>query len=41
MKAMLTAFVAAIIITVGASYALEEVGLSSENVGSGPAVRLD
>ena len=41
MKAMLTGFAAMIVIGVGAWYALGEMGFSSADRMSGPAVRLD
>ncbi|WP_261395671.1 hypothetical protein [Salipiger bermudensis] len=41
MKAMLTGFVAIIVIGVAAYYGLHEIGFSSAEVYSGPNVRLD
>lgn len=41
MKAMLTGFVVMIVISVGAHYALEGMGFSSQEVYSGSNVRLD
>lgn len=41
MKAMLTAFAAIILIAIGAFYALNEAGFSSEERLAGDAVRLD
>ncbi len=41
MKAMLIAFVAIVVIAVGANYGLHQAGFSSEEVQSGPNVRLD
>ena len=38
---MLTAFAAIAIIAVGSNLILNEAGFSSEERGSGPAVRLD
>jgi hypothetical protein len=41
MKAMLTAFLATFVISVGADFALDEIGFSASEQGSGTAVRLD
>ena len=41
MKAMITAFVAIAVISVGAFYGLKEAGYSSSDRQSGEAVRLD
>lgn len=41
MKAMLSGFAAMIIISIGAYYALNDMGFSSADVGSGDNVRLD
>lgn len=41
MKAMLTGFVAIILIAVAANFALERAGFASADVNSGTAVRLD
>ena len=41
MKAMLTAFVAIAVISVGSYYALGAAGFSAAERGSGDAVRLD
>ncbi|WP_425099451.1 hypothetical protein [Tropicibacter sp. S64] len=41
MKAMLAGFAAAVLIAVGAYYGLHEIGFSSAEQASGPAVRLD
>ncbi|MEX0309298.1 MAG: hypothetical protein AB3N17_03870 [Tateyamaria sp.] len=41
MKAMMMGFVALIVISVGAYFALQELGFSSDAVNSGDAVRLD
>ncbi|WP_167853431.1 hypothetical protein [Roseovarius aestuariivivens] len=40
MKAMLTAFVAIGLISVGAWYALHEIGFGTGEVNAGPDVRL-
>lgn len=40
MKAMFAGFAAIAIIAVGASFALQEIGFSSADRGSGNAVRL-
>ncbi len=41
MKAMLTAFAATIVIAIGASYALEYAGFSSQERTASTSVRLD
>jgi hypothetical protein len=41
MKAMLTGFVAIIVLAVGAWYGLQQLGFSSAEVYSSPSVRLD
>ncbi|GGX71777.1 hypothetical protein GCM10007385_45880 [Tateyamaria omphalii] len=41
MKAMMLGFAALIVISVGSYFALQELGFSSEDRGSGDAVRLD
>ncbi len=41
MRVMLLAFLAVILIGIGANYALKEVGFSTEARNSGSAVRLD
>ena len=41
MKAMLTGFAAMIVISVGAYFALQELGFTAGAVNSGDAVRLD
>ena len=41
MKAMLTGFVVTIVISVGAYFALQQIGFSSADRGAGDAVRLD
>ena len=41
MKAMLSAFAAIVAISIGAYFALNEVGFSSEERLAGDAVRLD
>lgn len=41
MKAMLIAFVAIAVISVGSNMILKQAGFSSQERGSGPAVRLD
>lgn len=41
MKAMLAGFLAMVLIAGGAWYALGEMGFSSQEVHSGPNVRLD
>jgi hypothetical protein len=41
MKAMLTGFVAIAVISIGAWYALGEIGFSSQEVFSNDNVRLD
>ena len=41
MKAMLAGFAAIIVVAVGADFALDEIGFSSEERNSGAAVRLD
>ncbi len=41
MKAMLAGFAAMILLSVGAWYALNEMGFSSADVYSSPNVRLD
>ena len=41
MKAMLAAFVAIAVISVGSNFVLKNVGFSSEERTSGAAVRLD
>ena len=41
MKAMWTAFLMAAVITVGADLVLDRIGYSSQEQGSGEAVRLD
>ncbi len=41
MKAMLAAFVAIVVIAVGANYILGQVGFSSQDRTAGDAVRLD
>ncbi|AHD08450.1 MULTISPECIES: hypothetical protein [Phaeobacter] len=41
MKAMLTGFAAIIVIAAGANFALDQAGFASQEVHSGPSVRLD
>ncbi len=41
MKVMLLAFLTAAVIAVGADFALHRAGFSSQDITSGPAVRLD
>ncbi|WP_263289388.1 hypothetical protein [Tateyamaria pelophila] len=41
MKAMLAAFVAIAVISVGSNYILQQVGFSTQERASGAAVRLD
>jgi len=41
MKAMLTAFLAIVVISVGSNYVLKQSGFSSQERASGAAVRLD
>ena len=41
MKAMLAAFAMILVIAVAANFGLEEAGFSSQEVQSGPSVRLD
>lgn len=41
MKAMLAAFVAIAVISVGSNVVLKQVGFSTQERASGPAVRLD
>ena len=41
MKAMFTGFAAIVVIGIGAHFALESLGLSSQQVYSSPNVRLD
>lgn len=41
MKAMMTAFAAVIVISVGAWYGLGQIGFSAADTTSGTAVRLD
>lgn len=41
MKAFLIAVAAMVIITVAAPYALDQIGFSAADAGSGSAVRLD
>ena len=41
MKAMLTAFLAIVVIAVGAYFGLQEAGFSSSDRQTGDAVRLD
>jgi hypothetical protein len=41
MKAMMTAFAAVIVISVGAWYGLGQIGFSAADKTSGAAVRLD
>lgn len=41
MKAMLVAFAALIVITIGASQVLQHIGFSSADRGAGPSVRLE
>lgn len=41
MKVMLLAFVAVGVIAIGASYALQEIGFSSQDRNAGSSVRLD
>ena len=41
MKTMLLAFVAMAVIAVGADFALDEMGFSAQEQGTGGAVRLD
>lgn len=41
MKAMLLAFAAIVVISIGANFALQEAGFSSADQTSGNAVRLD
>ncbi|WP_425039010.1 hypothetical protein [Primorskyibacter sp. S187A] len=41
MKAMMTGFAAIIVISIGAYFALGEMGFSSEDTFSSPNVRLD
>lgn len=41
MKAMYIAFAAIVVIAVGADFALDHIGFSSQDQFSGPDVRLD
>ncbi|MEX0276399.1 MAG: hypothetical protein AB3N07_09825 [Ruegeria sp.] len=41
MKAFLAAVAAMVVITVAAPFALDRIGFSAADAGSGPAVRLD
>lgn len=41
MKAMFLAFLATAVIAVGADVALESAGFSTQEITSGPSVRLD
>lgn len=41
MKTMLAGFAAMVVISVGAYFVLQEMGLSAQNQNSGNAVRLD
>jgi len=41
MKAMLAAFVAIAVIAVGSNFVLKQAGFSTQNLATGPDVRLD
>jgi len=41
MKSMYLAFVAIVVLALAADFALDRAGFSSQEVASGPAVRLD
>ncbi|WP_302477855.1 hypothetical protein [Ruegeria arenilitoris] len=41
MKAFLSAVVVMVLITIAAPYALDQIGFSAADAGSGSAVRLD